>query len=890
MEVPIILKWIKTLKMATDTNMFKIFIIFILVFYKINLEAQVRNINIEEAKIVAINQLYSEDYDIRRKSDIMVSNFGHVIHNGDTISYYFNFQPKGFVLVSATNAYQPIIGYSTKNHFEYTPEMTNFTSFLDEVYHDMKTLVQANIAPFANEWKTFSDAQFNRPGYSAMRTDSVGPFLKTTWNQTKFYNDLFPEAPKADKEYNKRTPVGCTNVAIAQLMKFYSHPKRGNGKSAFFNENGVLKNIDFESVEYNWNNLPDFLIEPNDDVAKLMYHLARAAKTELKDKVSITKGDDMINALNNNFDYYTKHIPSKSLSKSTWIETLKSELRTGNPFWYQGAYFAFDYGHAWVCDGFKVKNNETHLHMNWGWGGKNDDYYIIRDYWLGGINVKGYSKNDAILVRPRTSPPKNITATKGTFSNKVKITWNKADERSGKYFIVYRNSENNVQTSRSISEWMYDSYTFEDNTANTGEIYFYWVQSAEFLKISLESNSPKAENISFPSNHDTGYRSIPTTAHCGTQILTQVSGTITDGSKDEDKYGNNVHCSWLIKPSDPNTRYFNIKFSRFDTERNADIVTIYGGEDASGDVLARYSGNYIPDGITVPARAIYVVFTTDGSSTRTGWRMIYTSSPNPISGLSNDEICGAVRLPFLSFPYYTSGSNLGATTSSFPESGYYCDHYSKDDVWFVSTIPPRTKFEIRMKPGTLDKAVMVVSSGKDCVRLNSENLCDDGKYSWGKNSGWYISESANGMPYLRLIVENFVTEPLDANIRIFGQNGKTGTFEIAVIDQGRYFNNRDKLEARSSDNMLTMLEYELPQFSVSLQPNPAYDNTTLQLIKDENEKVEIRITDITGKEYYQGSTIQSKVDINTDRWPIGMYVINVSGKKTHIKEKLLVTH
>lgn len=875
--------------MATYTNVIKSFIIFILVFNYFNLEAQVRSINLEEAKIVAINQLFSEDYEIRQKSDILVSSSGPVIHNGDTLFYYFNFQPRGFVLISATNAYQPIIGYSTENHFAYTPEMINFTSFLDGVYFDMNALKQANVVSFSGEWNLMLDVHYVRPEKLGLRDEEVGPFLKTTWNQTEFYNDLFPEAPKADKEYNNRTPVGCTNVAIAQLMKFYNHPKRGNGKSAFFNEKGVLKNIDFESVEYNWNNLPDSLIEPNDDVAKLMYHLARAAKTDLKDNVSITQGDDMINALNSNFDYYTKHIPSKSLSKASWIETLKSELRSGNPFWYQGAKFASTYGHAWVCDGFIVKNNETQLHMNWGWGGKNDDYYIIRDYWLGGINVKGYIKNDAILVRPRTSPPKNVTATKGTFSNKVKIAWNKADERNGKYFIVYRNSENNAQTSRSISEWLHDTYTFEDNTANAGEIYFYWVQSAEFLKINPESNSPKAENISFASNFDTGYRNLPTSAHCGTTTMTQVSGSFTDGSSEDTHYNNNTRCTWLIKPTDNNTKYFNIKFSNFDTEKNNDIVKIYNGEDNLGTLLASYSGNYLPDDLTVPARSVFVEFITDGSVTRKGWRLIYTSSPNPISGLSNDEICGAVRLPFLTYPYYTSGTNAGASTSSFPSSGYFCDHNSKDDVWFVATIPPRTNFEIRMKPGTLDKAVMVVSSGRDCVRLNSENICDNGEFSWGASTGRYKSESSNGMPYLRLYVTSSVTEPLDANIRVFGQDGKTGTFEIAVIDKGLYLQDEGDIEIRSNENLLSIVNIPNNTLGLNIQPNPAYDKATLSLRKEENEKVEIHIVDITGKEHYRHSTRQNKLEINTLLWPVGMYIVSISGRNGHTSEKLIIT-
>ena len=34
-------------------------------------------------------------------------------------------------------------------------------------------------------------------------------------------------------------------------------------------------------------------------------------------------------------------------------------------------------GHAFIIDGYEVKGSTGYFHVNWGWNGQSDDYYLI---------------------------------------------------------------------------------------------------------------------------------------------------------------------------------------------------------------------------------------------------------------------------------------------------------------------------------------------------------------------------------------------------------------------------------------------------------------------------------------------------------------------------------
>ncbi|MBW6460242.1 MAG: C10 family peptidase [Bacteroidales bacterium] len=122
----------------------------------------------------------------------------------------------------------------------------------------------------------------------------------------------------------------------------------------------------------------------------------------------------------------------------------------------------------------------------------------------------------------------------------------------------------------------------------------------------------------------------------GTKILTQKSGSFTDGSGPIANYLDNITASWLI---DPQTIYDSItsitlNFSSFDV-LSGDSVKIYDGGTTSDALLGAFSGNGLPEQMTSSFNKMLIVFTTNGNGNAPGWYAEYsTTSPTWCSGLT----------------------------------------------------------------------------------------------------------------------------------------------------------------------------------------------------------------------------------------------------------------
>jgi Zn-dependent metalloprotease len=107
-------------------------------------------------------------------------------------------------------------------------------------------------------------------------------------------------------------------------------------------------------------------------------------------------------------------------------------------------------------------------------------------------------------------------------------------------------------------------------------------------------------------------------------VLTDTSGTITDGSGSSD-YTGNRRCEWLIAPAGATQIVLN--FTSFATENGYDFVCVYNGPDTTRPLLAKLSGTTLPSTIrtTAGVGAMYVRFITDPYETDSGWTANYTS-------------------------------------------------------------------------------------------------------------------------------------------------------------------------------------------------------------------------------------------------------------------------
>lgn len=122
------------------------------------------------------------------------------------------------------------------------------------------------------------------------------------------------------------------------------------------------------------------------------------------------------------------------------------------------------------------------------------------------------------------------------------------------------------------------------------------------------------------ANYTCDTATVPGTYCQGDTLLTDCSGSISDGSGTE-SYLSGSDCGWLINP--PGATSITLIFSEFNTESGFDFVRVYDGTDSNAPLLASYSGNGNQLPVTSTSGVMYVRFTSDNTVNDLGWSALY---------------------------------------------------------------------------------------------------------------------------------------------------------------------------------------------------------------------------------------------------------------------------
>lgn len=94
-------------------------------------------------------------------------------------------------------------------------------------------------------------------------------------------------------------------------------------------------------------------------------------------------------------------ISDKRCTADTWHNTIQSELIAGRPLILCG-FTSSGGGHEFVFDGFKYMYGEPYYHVNWGWGGSSNGYFLttlLKPSEAGtGGSTSDYSNSNAIIT------------------------------------------------------------------------------------------------------------------------------------------------------------------------------------------------------------------------------------------------------------------------------------------------------------------------------------------------------------------------------------------------------------------------------------------------------------------------------------------------------------
>ena len=112
------------------------------------------------------------------------------------------------------------------------------------------------------------------------------------------------------------------------------------------------------------------------------------------------------------------------------------------------------------------------------------------NYWVRVSTSCGYADSNTatITVNPGTAPslPTNVSATDGTYTNKIQVTWTASSGATS--YTVYRSI---FRQSVKIPLGTITGTSFDDTSASPGRIYYYWVKASNSYGTSGFSNSDK---------------------------------------------------------------------------------------------------------------------------------------------------------------------------------------------------------------------------------------------------------------------------------------------------------------------------------------------------------------------------------------------------------------
>lgn len=355
-------------------------------------------------------------------------------------AYIFNVEEQGFVIVSGSDLWYPILGFSTEGELNVDNMAPSFKYFLDGLCQYIIYSQNTDIALIEDIQQEWDELIYQKLPEMANPKAQYW-LLNNSWGQGDSY----------DPTYNKLCPqmtiggvtqtsyVGCVATAMAQIMHYWKYPKQGDGWMGYTcnnreeNHNFGYVSVDFlEEGHYQYDLMPEKLTssspeEQIDATALLNYHAGVSVRMTYGIEGSGAFSTDVPGALKKYFKYdksakyvnrstphYSSMTQTPIYSNDEWVALLKNEIDAKRPIHY-GGYSPSGSGrdaggHAFVCDGYHPSNNNK-FHFNWGWDGQPNSWYDVRNNMLNPMDYNFFFAQDAnIGITPPADSVLAITA------------------------------------------------------------------------------------------------------------------------------------------------------------------------------------------------------------------------------------------------------------------------------------------------------------------------------------------------------------------------------------------------------------------------------------------------------------------------------------------------
>ncbi|MDD2527735.1 MAG: C10 family peptidase [Lentimicrobiaceae bacterium] len=573
-----------------------------------------------------------------------VNHLVEVEAEGRVVAFAVTFRQGGFVLVSASDATLPVLGYSLKGAFNAERMPDALMTWLKYYGRQLDYANNHAIEPWIETQRELLINSQRTPG----EWRYIEPLLRTQWDQGKPYNAQCPPHPDGP---GGRCYAGCVATAVGQLMFYHRWPESGNGSYAYTHPEFGIISADFGNASYEWNKMETALQYKNAEIAELLFHLGVSFDMDYGPNGSGMWNHSAASSMRNFFKYgaETQYV-FRDETQLDWDSILIANLDVRKPLYYAGwDAVGSENGHAFVCDGY---DPDGFYHFNWGWSGQNDGYFLLTALNPGGSNfnfaqelIRDIYPDTTLYVYPEfCQEPDTLSGLRGTFSDGS----NMVNYQSNADCFWLLNPDPLIYdsvTQLRLSFPVFDMHPTDDIVIYQGadttapEIFSYNGSNFPEL-VTVDGRNALVRFTSDASETANGflisYDAILPVYCSGTSVYTNLNGTFDDGSGNKN-YVSNTFCKYKINPSVPEPLI--LEFDEFNTETGKDILNVY--DLGTQQLLASLSGDSVPGPLYIHSGRAMLVFATDDDVVASGWKIRWkpqgTIDANP----------GSIESPFV---------------------------------------------------------------------------------------------------------------------------------------------------------------------------------------------------------------------------------------------------
>lgn len=219
-------------------------------------------------------------------------------------------------------------------------------------------------------------AAWSQVRQGSMQLNSTGMSLTTVlWDQMTPYNNLCPVVN------GERTPTGCVATSTAIAMQYHKWPDVGQGSHSYTSQTYNLSLSATFNTPYQWDNMPStytagqYTTEQAQNVATLMYDCGVFSEMNYapgnSGALTLTAAQGLVNYMK--YDKSLHVLQRENYQTAEWESIIKGELDDNRPVVYGGENDKNE-GHQFIIDGY---NESDYYHVNWGWSGLANGYYLL---------------------------------------------------------------------------------------------------------------------------------------------------------------------------------------------------------------------------------------------------------------------------------------------------------------------------------------------------------------------------------------------------------------------------------------------------------------------------------------------------------------------------------